>query len=70
MSVVAGAVDNLDGVREQRGDRVERFDGAFRAAGKIEDERGAANGGNATGENRSWRVLKSFAAHFFGYAGD
>ena len=36
-SVVAGAVDDGDGVGEKVGEGVERFDGAFGAAGQIQD---------------------------------
>jgi hypothetical protein len=68
--VVAGAVEDLDRVGEQVGDRFEGFDGAFGAAGKIDDKGFVASGGDATGEDGCWSFLGAFAAHFFGDAGD
>jgi len=62
---VARAVDDLDGVNHQVRNGVERFDGAFGAAGEIENERGAANGGGTARENRTRRFLQPFAAHLF-----
>ena len=44
--VVAGAVENADGVRKQVGDGFEGLGGAFGAAGKIEDKSLAAAGGD------------------------
>src|SRR5258707_3629885 len=68
--VVAGAVEDLDGVREELGQGVQRFDGAFGAAGKIEDERKVACDGYAARQNGSGSLLGAFAAHFFGQAGN
>ena len=63
-------MDNLDGVWEESGDGVEGFDRAFGAAGEIKNERGAANGGDAAGQDGAWSVLKALATHLFGHAGD
>src|SRR5882757_900880 len=62
-SVVARAVDDLDAVREQRRDGIKRFDGAFRAAGKIEDQRVAANGGETARQNGARSVFDALSAH-------
>lgn len=68
--VVTGAVEDLDRVGEQVGDRFEGLDGAFWAAGEIENQRFVASGGDAAGEDGCWSLLGTFAAHFFGNAGD
>ena len=68
--VVAGAVEDLDGVGEELGQGVERFDGAFGAAGKIEDEGKVTDDGDAAGQNRSGSLGSAFAAHFFREAGN
>ena len=47
--VVAGAVEDVDGVREQVGDGLEGLCGAFGAAGKIDDDGVAADGGDGAG---------------------
>ena len=48
-SVVAGAVEDVDGVGEEMGDGFEGFDGAFGAAGKIDDDGAGADGGDGAG---------------------
>jgi hypothetical protein len=68
--VVAGTVEDLDGVGEQLGEGVERFDGAFWAAGKIEDEGNVADDGDTARQDGGGCLLGTFAAHFFGEAGN
>ena len=63
-------MDDLDGVWEKSGDGVEGFDRPLGAAGKIENERSAADGGDSAGEYGTFSVLEAFAAHLFGHAGD
>ena len=42
--IVAGAVEDVDGVRQQMSYGLERFDGAFGATGKIYDDGASAHG--------------------------
>ena len=67
---MAGAVEDLDGVGEKLGKGVERFDGAFGAAGKIENEGKVAGDGDTAGQDGSGSLLGAPAAHFFGEAWD
>ena len=64
--IVASAMNDLDGVDDQRCDGVEGFDRAFGAAWEIENESCAADGGRTARENRAGSFFQSFAAHFFG----
>jgi hypothetical protein len=68
--VVFCAVKDMDGVGQQVGDSFKGFDGAFWAAGEIDDQGFAAGGDYAAGEDGCRRLLQAFAAHFFGDAGD
>jgi hypothetical protein len=68
--IVAGAVDYVDGVRQERGEGVEGFHGPFGAAGKIEDQGVMAHNGDAAREDRRGSLLGAFAAHLFGEAGN
>ena len=68
--VVAGAVEDLDGVGEEVGDGFEGLDRAFGAAGEIDDEGFGADGGDGAGEDGGGSLFCAFAAHFFGNAGD
>src|SRR5579862_5475575 len=61
--IVPRAVDDVYRVREQIGDGVERLDGAFRAARKIDDDGSPANRGDGAGENRARRFLFAFGTH-------
>jgi hypothetical protein len=67
---VAGAVEDLDGVREELSECVERFDGAFWTAGKIEDEGNVSDDGDAAGQHGGRSLLGTFATHLFGEAGN
>ena len=66
--VVARAVEDLDGVGKERCEGVERFDGAFGAAGKVEDEGNVADDGDASGQYSCGRLLGTFATHFLSEA--
>ena len=44
--IVAGAMEDVYGVRQEMGDGFKGFDGAFGTAGKIYDDGVSANGGN------------------------
>src|SRR5215813_263840 len=68
--VVAGAVKNADGVGKEFSEGVERLNGTFGAAGKIQDERTLAHHGDAAGKHGGGRLLSAFAAHLFGEAGN
>lgn len=68
--VVFCAMEDVDCVGQQVGDGFEGFDGAFWAAGEIDDQGFATGGGDAAGEDGCRRLLQAFAAHFFGDAGD
>ena len=46
---MTGAVEDVDGVRQKMSDRLEGFDGAFGAAGKIYDDGVSAHGGDCAG---------------------
>src|SRR5271165_1664800 len=50
------------------GDGVERFDGAFGTAGKIDDERVMADDGDAAREDGSGSLFGSFPSQFLGNA--
>ena len=63
-------MEDLDGVGKELGEGVERFDGAFGAAGKIEDEGMVAGDRDTTGQHGGGSLLGTFAAHFFGESGD
>jgi len=67
---VAGAVEDLDGVGKELGEGVERFNGTFWAARKIEDEAKLADDGNAARQHGSGGLGSALAAHLFGKAGD
>lgn len=67
---MVGAVEDVDGVREEVRDGVEGFDSAFGTAGKIDDERAMTNDGNAARENGGGSFLGAFAAKLLGNAGD
>ena len=47
--IVASAVEDVDGVRQQMGNGLQGFDGAFGAAGKIYDDGAGAYGGDGAG---------------------
>lgn len=68
--IVAGAVEDLDGVGEELGEGVERFNCAFGAAGKIEDEGKVADDGDAARQHSHGSLRGALAAHLFGKAGD
>ena len=59
-------MEDLDGVGKKLGKGVERFDGAFGAAGKIEDEGKVADDGDAAGQHGGRGLRGTLAAHFFG----
>lgn len=63
-------VDDLDGVWKKCSNRVERLDSAFGVAGKIQDQRCAADSGDTAGENGTGRVFQALAAHLFRQAWD
>ena len=65
---MASAVNNLDGVWQKCGDRVEGLDGTPGTAGQIEDERCAADSSDSARQDGARRVLKTLAAHLFGHA--
>jgi hypothetical protein len=67
---MAGAVEDFDCVRENVGDYLERFDGAARAAGKIQDERACAAGALAAREDRMGIRARSGGAHALTETGD
>jgi hypothetical protein len=69
-SVVAGAVEDSNGVGEKVGHGVQGFDGAFGAAGKIDDEGAMPDDGDATREDGGGRFFGAFAAEFLGDAGN
>jgi hypothetical protein len=64
-SVVAGAVEDVDGVRQQVSDGFEGLDRALRAAGKIDEDALAAHGGDGAREDGCGSFFHAFAAHFF-----
>ena len=64
--IVAGAVEDLDGVGEELGEGVEGFNGAFGAAGKIENQGEVTDDGDSAGQDSVGSLLGSFPAHFFG----
>ena len=68
--IVLRAVEDVDCVWQQVGDGFEGFDGAFGAAGEIDDQRVVAGGGDAAREDGGGSFLQAFTAHFFGDAGD
>lgn len=55
-------------MRQQIGDGFQGFEGAFGAAGKIDDQRAMTDDGNAAGQYGSGCFLCAFAAEFFGDA--
>jgi hypothetical protein len=55
---------------EKVGDGVERFNGAFGAAGKTDDERAMADDRDAAREDGGGSFFRAFAAEFFGDAGN
>jgi hypothetical protein len=65
-SLVAGAVNYIDGVRQQVCDYVEGFDGAARAARKIDDNGFRANASDAARQQRALGGSSSFRAHVLG----
>jgi hypothetical protein len=67
--LMAGAVDDVNGVRKQTCDRIQRLDGAARAAWKIEDNRFRPNAGNPAREQRTLREFLSLSAHMLGKSG-
>ena len=67
--LVASAVNHIYGVRKKPCDRVERLDGAARAAGKIEDDRFRANAGDPARQERSVGEFSSLGAHVLGKSG-
>ncbi|GEM_PF-2061648 len=69
-SVVARAMEDVDGVGQQLGQGVERLDGALGAAGQVEDQRAIAHYGDSAGQHRRGCLLRAFAAHLFGEAGN
>jgi hypothetical protein len=64
--IVTGAVEDVDGVRQEMGNGFERFDCASRAAGKINDDGVGAYGGDRAGQDGGGSFFHSFATHFFG----
>jgi hypothetical protein len=63
--IVACAADNLERVRKQISSRVERFDGAARAAREIYDEAASANASDGTGQDGARSLFPAFFAHQF-----
>jgi hypothetical protein len=55
-------------MRQEIGDGVQGFDGAFGAARQIDDKRAMPDDGDAAGENGGGSFLGAFAAEFFGDA--
>jgi len=67
---MAGAVEDLDGVGEELGEGVERFDGPLGTAGKIEDQGKVADDSNPARQHGRGSLRCAFAAHFLGKAGN
>ena len=67
---MAGSVEDSNGVGEKVGHGVQGFDGAFGAAGKIDDEGAMPDDGDATREDGGGRFFGAFAPEFFGDAGN
>jgi len=67
---VAGSVEDSNGVGEKVRHGVQGFDGAFGAAGKIDDEGAMPDDGDATREDGGGRFFGAFAAEFLGDAGN
>ena len=62
---MAGAVENVNSVREKVRHRFERFDCPFGAAWQIKNQRLAASGGNRAREYGGRSFLQTLPAHFF-----
>src|ERR1700752_3764890 len=68
--IVAGAVNDLNGMDNERRDGVQGFYGAFGTAGKVEDKRGAADGGGTPRQNGAGGFFQALAAHLFRKTGN
>src|SRR5437016_12373976 len=66
--VVARTVNDLDSMGKKRRNCVERLDRTLGAARQIENQRIAANRGDAAGENCARSMFKALAAHLFGHS--
>jgi hypothetical protein len=66
--VVAGAVQNVDRVRQQVRNRFQRFHRTLWTTGQVDDQRRVAHGGNRSRQNRMGRFLQTLTAHFLGNA--
>lgn len=66
---MAGAVNHIDGVREQPCDSVKRLDCTTRAARKIDNDGFRANAYNPAREQRTLREFSAFRAHVLGKSG-
>jgi hypothetical protein len=67
--IVARAAEDLQGVRQQIGNGVERFERAARAAGQIDDQNAASHARNGSGQDGAGRFFAAFVAHQFGNSG-
>jgi hypothetical protein len=68
--IVRCTAQDFYGVGKKMGDGFEGFECAFGAAGKIDDEGLAADGGDSSGKSSGGSFLDALAANFFGDAGN
>lgn len=66
---MAGAVNHIDGVREQPCDSVKRFDRAAWTSREIDNNSFRANAYNPAREQRTLREFSTFRAHVLGKSG-